>query len=511
MEAKQNTYVGVEFNDAEIRVATVSLRGHKFLSTQVASAPMPTGAFVRGFVQQPELIADAVRSLCQSIGVPSGSKVVFGVSGEHVAVRILPVPPVPDDELPIIVAGEVDHFGLVRSAGGTHAYFKFVVPPRMGETPLTNVVIMGIEADINGPFLQIADRLGMEVEGVEPTPLASLRTALTYLGSRGGGLVVIVGKASTDIVPVVEGALIGYRRIESGAKSVSFTAPRGDAAPAQPEAQTFNVELRRTIEFYRREYPHLPTADKIVLCIEDDSVETLGQELAATTGVETVVLKPSDAGWSVSGATPRFVAAAGLALHGGPSAHGLPKVDFFARQRVATMQTAVKRNFAGSIAVSALALLLGGAMYFLYQQQIDSRQAEVKRMQGRSSKVVQEVDAIKAERNLRETQLVALRRDGIPLNVIVEYVVAAVGPNIGLTSITTTPDLKVNIAGEAADESSMLTMISNLQSCPVIKDVRVTSFSRPNPPVGNIVNFQLSGSTVTLDRIKTRPRLKEAK
>ena len=69
---------------------------------------------MNGRVLQPASVAVAapIRLLLNSMGISTAARVVVGVLGDGTTVRTMSVPRVPDHELPTIIAGEVNHYGL---------------------------------------------------------------------------------------------------------------------------------------------------------------------------------------------------------------------------------------------------------------------------------------------------------------------------------------------------------------------------------------------------------------
>src|SRR5579862_63681 len=139
MPGKDRGLVGIELCHDEVRAVYVRRHGGR---SEVASASyvrMPEGGLQAGVVQQPSIVAIAVKRLLDEMKVPNSVGVVIGVPSEGITVRTLSVPPAPDEELATIVAGEVEHYRILRTKG-THAFVPLTPPLRGTQATPISVV-----------------------------------------------------------------------------------------------------------------------------------------------------------------------------------------------------------------------------------------------------------------------------------------------------------------------------------------------------------------------------------
>src|SRR5471030_1062565 len=124
MAGKEPTILGIGLHEQEIRIVQINVRSNRPSLGKIGRAPMPEGGVMNGRVLQPSSVAVAIRLLLNSMGIGTAARVVVGVLGDGTTVRTMSVPRVPYHELPTIIAGEVNHYGLVHTEGGTYSFIR---------------------------------------------------------------------------------------------------------------------------------------------------------------------------------------------------------------------------------------------------------------------------------------------------------------------------------------------------------------------------------------------------
>src|SRR4051794_11438340 len=114
MARKQRSLLGIELHEDEIRV--VEMR-QGFGSPSLGATgvcPMPHGAVRDGVIVRSDAVAAALQRLIEQLNIGT-SDAVIGVPASGVNVRALTLPPSPDNELAMLVDGDVRHFQVLRS------------------------------------------------------------------------------------------------------------------------------------------------------------------------------------------------------------------------------------------------------------------------------------------------------------------------------------------------------------------------------------------------------------
>ncbi|RYG27101.1 hypothetical protein EON82_00675 [bacterium] len=538
MARKVTSLLGIDLEDYEVRVVEIRYRLGKPSIAQIARAPIPPGAVSRGIVVEPGLVAVALRRLLDSMNFEK-AEAVFGVADSQTLFRAFTVPFCSEEELPTIVEGEIEHHNLVHSDEGLHDFFRLHSPAPVEGEPISLTVVAANESATNG-LREVAERAGVTIAAIEPSSLAMLRSAALSIPASQVTFVMLVGTTATDTAFFIGGRLTAFRRIEVGSNSLvqnmapalgleqsptavewgeeSYTAGRGDGSNLQISDNSVDRlanETRHTLEYLRRRYPDFAVFDRIHLVVNQSWFDALPQMLEGRLGsdVELVRLPAGDydapdAILNLAGPEAlRFMTAYGLAAYEAvPTGIRLPEVDLFSKQRKVARRAGSKRNFLGSILVSAVAIVLGVTGLVLFNRQISRVDAETKLLTHQTEEVRGKIDLVVAARLKKAAQYKALRKEGIPLGVVMDYVVGSIRPGVGLKSVAVGDDLGVKITGDALTESDLIETTRNLQNSPVLSGITVNQFSRPAKMAGTPVAFELSAKTVTAARLKFSPR-----
>ncbi len=540
MARKDATLLGIDLHEHEIRVVQIKGRANKATITKVGRAPMPAGGIVRGKVMQPASVAIALRLLMNSMDIGSASRAVIGVMGDTTTLRILPVPPVPDSDLSTIVTGEVEHYGIVKTDGGTHAYLRLFPPPRNVEADQdpdpsdvkpVNVTIVALEEDIIVNLREATHEANITIDAIEPTQYGMYRALMVSAAQASSAFGLMINPANTDIAISYKGNLVAYRRVDVGSRAMLLNAQvKSDYGYVDPNRDIFeddfdkeesyepelnyqavdnlSIEVQRTLDYYQREFPTVGIGDRILIAIDDSRLAPLAKELSQRLGVTVEIVQPptgpgdnTEATTEIlSGAGPIYAAAYGLATQGQVLSR-VPRIDLFTKERITVQKAETKRNFRGSIVTSLIAILLGGLGYSLYSRQIATLEADIKQKHDQMTLIRQTTDKEKEQRAREAMQFKGLRHEGVPLTAMMDYIANNLNSATGLSQVTVLPDLTVLISGEAVNQQSLITTLETLQHCPVIKDLQTISFNQLPEEAGYGVAFQFRGKTVSIDRL----------
>ncbi|MBS1726016.1 MAG: pilus assembly protein PilM [Armatimonadetes bacterium] len=525
--ARETEHIGIDISEHEIRAVQLRTRNGKPAVVKAAWVPIPENAFQDGRVKHIGALSLALKRLLESSGFGRAtSRAVLSVSSDRLAIRNIAIPPVPDSELAAVVAGEVEHFGLLQSKGGAFGFIRLLPPNRTASTGSQQVTVMAVDDELTSQLREVAERANVEVVALEPSALSMLRTVAAATPAGGTAFTLIVGREFTDAIFWIDGGLAAYRRLDVGSIMMMPVVRHREAVVADSAATAVSdpleglhegavdrlaLETRRTIEYLQREFADFAVLDRIQLITDFQPMEPLARVLSRQFGIETsLVMVPtsqqdsSTAQAEMSGVGGiRYSTAYGLALYNAmmPGSK-VPKLDLFSTQRTAQVYEATKRNFAGSIVVSALGIALGILGFVMYNMQISRVEGVIGSTNAQTAAIEAQIDQTMEERALHTRQYRALRKEGVPIGAMMDYIVGSLQSGVGLKSVTVGSDLKVVISGEAVDEASVIKTTQNLQRSPVLKGLMINSFSRIENQVGNGIQFQLSGQTVSMDRIK---------
>ncbi|HWD38204.1 MAG TPA: hypothetical protein VG944_05095 [Fimbriimonas sp.] len=525
-----STVVGIDLTESEIRIIQMTPRNERPSVLRVASAPMPPSSFSNGRAVSPSVVAFAIRGLLDSMGAGQVENAVFGVPNGRTTYRQFVIPPVSDSEFDSVVDVEVEHHSLVRTQGGGYGAIKMQAPTVADRHDSVSVACFAVETDVTTTIQEIADKANLKVLALEPSTLAMVRTAVLAQPTNATIFNLAIGDKSSDISFLIGGHLTSFRRIDIGAErlcqeSHSRVAVRqgsGGRGDGGFNAQDLNMsavtdlalEVQRTRDYLQREYPDFALIDQIGISFDEPELACLAEVLSDRVSApcfnvspQTGSLDSPEASMELSGPQgSRFAVAYGLAMHSAPATNlRVPGIDLYGQKRTDVKQVETRRNFAGSILVSLLGVAVGVVGYFMYAQQITSADHETARVVQSTKNVKAETDQVMADRALHATQYRVLRKEGSALGVLMDYVVASLEPGVGLSLVSISNDYRVTFQGEATDEKGLLNTVENLKRTPLLKDLSIVSFSRPEKDLTNSIKFELSGTTLSANHIKLPP------
>lgn len=500
MAVRVQAVLGVELQSDEIRVVEVRYQAGVPSVTGSGRAPIPDDA--RGDATAIGKILDGV---VESLRGDAVSEAVFGLPYESVVFRTLVIPPAPDEELPVIVAGEVEHYGLLKSRGASHAYFKLSAPGGVD----TSVGVFGAEDDATGFVRSVAAKAGLNVLAVESATYAMCRTACLAARDEATIAAVMIAKTGSEIALLHSEGPLGYRRLDTGAQLLLSKAGAEDGGPLQLQAAaSLAIEIRRTLEYFQRQHPRLNTVDRLHLVVDDQSLEALAEYLQDQLAIPVELVRvtvdqtglPISGGSSGDGHYPN--AALGLALWADDEVQALlPPLDLFRRQRSSAIQSESRRNLLISGAVSLAALVLALVGFEAYSSRIQELDTETARAEARAAALSQETNAILVARAKRDAQAKLFRMEGVPLAALMDEIASSVTQGVGLASVTVGNDQRVAVLADATAESPMLATVQRMQLDPLLKNPTIAMYQKNVQKNG--ITFQVSAQTYPLSNVKS--------
>lgn len=471
--------LGIDLQPGEVRIAEVALRGGRPTLLKTGSAPLPDTAVHMGVVAEPGTVAGVIRGLIESMGTKPGLRGVYGVPAEACVLATMVIPPAPESELGHMVAGEIAHYGFLRSPGAQHNYLKLHRIGRQNDEGGTPVAVVGAEEHVIAAIRTTAEMAGVAIAAIEPSSWALLRTSALAVGNSAAfHLVLTATHAETAFVN--GGDLASYRRLDMGGGGL-----REDSVA---------TEVRRSIEFLWRENAETAPLDTVHLAPVGEISPAYVEGLQAKIGlpVRLVVTPGSD--------DVRYAAAFGLAARGTSGTGTVPKVDLFAGERAAVQTNEKRRNLAGSLAITAIALVFGVLGFTLFSRAADATELDVAANNRRAAALRAEADALVDGRRKQLAQYEALRKEGAPVDALLDTLGDALLPGVGLKAFRIEKGMNVVISGEARSEKLMLETLDRLRTSKLLTGLTVRSFERPAKIDG--LTFEVGGSTLASDRVR---------
>ncbi|HRK21933.1 MAG TPA: hypothetical protein PLX06_08995, partial [Fimbriimonadaceae bacterium] len=120
---QRRSLVGVEIYETEVRIVETRFTSGKPVVSAAGAAHLPEKCLVDGEVVRVDAVAFAIRKLLESLRVETRDAII-GIPFAGFTTRSLKLPPTPQEELAVLIEGEVRHFDILRSPDGAYDYFK---------------------------------------------------------------------------------------------------------------------------------------------------------------------------------------------------------------------------------------------------------------------------------------------------------------------------------------------------------------------------------------------------
>ena len=356
----------LQWDTARIRAAVGTASENSPSVQKVVAFDLSSG----GDTDEVMTMADTIAAGLKEQKVGKGDAVVV-VDRTTAELRVLSVPPVPDDELPDIVRFQANREFTSVSEGWLIDFISLPSSPNGQRRVLAGAISPQVAAQIRGA----CDTAGLNLKKVILRPFAS-GSLLSKAGMLQEDCVLIemLGDA-VDLTVYAQGELQLTRSIRLSAE-----------ASEEALIKQMQMELKRTLTSFQNQQ-HDAAIKRVILMAPESLAESLEKELAEGTGLQCLLVDP----WSVFkniGSAKRQVPAdseqLGAVLGGLCTPAGdFSEIDFVNPTRPPAPPSNRRRNVL--IAATAATLLASvGGLYWVQSSQLDAQltqlQQEVAKM-----------------------------------------------------------------------------------------------------------------------------------
>ncbi len=356
----------LQWDTARIRAAVGTASENSPSVQKVVAFDLSSG----GDTDEVMTMADTIAAGLKEQKVGKGDAVVV-VDRTTAELRVLSVPPVPDDELPDIVRFQANREFTSVSEGWLIDFISLPSSPNGQRRVLAGAISPQVAAQIRGA----CDTAGLNLKKVILRPFAS-GSLLSKAGMLQEDCVLIemLGDAA-DLTVYAQGELQLTRSIRLSAE-----------ASEEALIKQMQMELKRTLTSFQNQQ-HDAAIKRVILMAPESLAESLEKELAEGTGLQCLLVDP----WSVFkniGSAKRQVPAdseqLGAVLGGLCTPAGdFSEIDFVNPTRPPAPPSNRRRNVL--IAATAATLLASvGGLYWVQSSQLDAQltqlQQEVAKM-----------------------------------------------------------------------------------------------------------------------------------
>ena len=516
MRTRKDGVLGVAFTATQMRLVEIQGRMYSPQVLHAGIAPMPEGAFSNDRIVDPEAVGIALRRLLDGAGVTSRDA-VFGLASGSVITQVMNVPFVPDNELQAVLEGELEHYKIMRHGESAFDYLRLNPVGRTGDESTggeSPMLLMAADKNVIATYQRVAELANLNLLSLEPTLIAMYRVGWLASKEQTGALCLSVDHTRAELAFVEGGAIQLYRRIDVGSETLFPSLFPGSAqnssttARARPSilgeeeepsltlaglnptlpgvsmnmnaARAVAVEVRRSIEYYRREHPNSVASD-IVLVSDVAALETMAPWLEGELERNTALARPSLLS-SITGANilklpasagasdveqPELALLPALGLAMGllpdPPAN-MPRFNLTSAHRMNAIADAVRRALLVSAAASAAILLFGGVIGGFIFLRAHSAEQELDKLQADYSAKQQKQNLIVSDWQRQQNQLTALQKKGYPFPRLMDAITNVVPPQAGLTEVSVDGTGRLTLTGKAVSDLAVVQTLDGLRA-----------------------------------------------
>ena len=499
MARNKRHVLGIEIDGGQVRIVEMQRGTHHPTITGLHIADLPSGTMAGGAVARPEVLGEVLAKALDEMKATTRSA-VLGLPASTISMRAMDVPDVPEAELHAVVEGEVQHFQILREEGGIFDYWS--LKPAVGkEEPDRQVLLMAVEESILGGYREGLERAGITVDAIEAQHIGMYRAAGRDIEKEGAVCVLTIGATRSEIGMVISDELALYRRIEIGAMDLVSDDMSGELN--ESVVSSLSTELKRSIDYFHREYPNAPIVDKIISVNREPELTKLAEMLIPILRVDFEVVTPPES----AAATPeisrmldmpdgcRYLGAIGLAMEGiEVGSTNNPVFDFAASGGRSYELRSARRNFLLSGVAAAAILVVGGAIAAYMNSRNNGLDAEISRLRSEVNSL-QAKYRPQAEARAMQIQILAdISAQGVPFQPLMDELSRALDPAVGLEKVSVDTGGVVNLTAEAVDELAMINTVDRLRSIPLFTDTVVNTYGKlaENEPGNKAIRFDLT-------------------
>jgi type IV pilus assembly protein PilM len=293
------TRIGVDVGSTAVRVAEVAV-GDIPVVVRAAQVPLPPGVVESGEVRQPEAVAEALREVWAKSGVKS-KQVQLGVGNQHVVVREIALPWLPEKELRDTLAFQVQEF-IPMASDEALLDFDPLGERDQGGRRMVRILLVAAHKGMVNALVEAALAAKLDPQGIDLSPFAVIRAVGTGdegldLDSSGDEAIIDIGAQVTSICVHDRGVTRFVRILPSGGRDITLALAsglgvdddvaerlkrgervevNGEGATPLPEpreirelalrrAGSFVDEVRSSLEFYMAQMPNAQVGRMLVV------------------------------------------------------------------------------------------------------------------------------------------------------------------------------------------------------------------------------------------------------
>ncbi len=228
--------IGIDIGSVTLKAVELSPGREGFRLEAVAVAPTPPDTIAQGVIYEPEPIGAVLADMLKGAGFKA-RKGVISVGGQtSLAIRVIELPLMKDDELRRAIALDLDRHIPFPPQGTVHDFCKIQPPDAPADQATQEVLLAVAQEELVNGHLAALRRGGVTPVAIDIECLALTRALVNAAGNgfgRGTVALVNIGASLTEISIVHNGLLRFMRSLALGGDSFTTAIGQGFIVESQ--------------------------------------------------------------------------------------------------------------------------------------------------------------------------------------------------------------------------------------------------------------------------------------
>lgn len=529
MLRQANSLLGIDINLNEICVVEVAAINRQVRLVRAGSTRTPRNSMDGDQITDTHAISGALKGLISRMGVSTRNS-VMGIGPQSIITHVLEVPQVPDDELRTVVDGELAHLRVLPGGTGVFDFSKLKTSGGSDDSG-PQVLVMAAEGKTLNTAVELAGQSGIGFQALEPSLMGIFRAGFSQVSETPSAAYICLSYRKAEIAILDHGEIRLYRRADIGTDDVfkgrreaaqmalsgtvaSRRVMLGETTEEKETVETvaggqiwiakaadLATEIKRSIDYYRREYPRATPITRVFLGTNDPEAQALGPFLSEALNTKVTLADPAltiPASSEVENelAMPlglKYMAAIGLALHDaiGPSPEP-PRFDLGTGRRMSAEAEVTRKSILYSVAITLVILVAGLFAVLIESSRANSMETDVAAKRSQLKLKLTENAAKLSNIHQQEEQVAQLKSRGFAVPKLMDEVTVAVPSSAGLTSVDLSDAGKLTVQGEAGAQAAIPATVVGLQRSPYFTNVVLDSFETITSGNATVWKFQIT-------------------
>lgn len=348
---KKDHLIGLDIGSQSIKIAEIKPLKHGRSLKKFGSTTIPPGLIEEGTINDPQVVADAIRQLYKSLNIKE-KKVALSIGGYSIIVKKINLQKVSEEQLLETIHFEAEQY-IPFDINDVNLDFQILGESEINPDQMS-VLLVAAKKDLINDYINLVQMAGLTPRIIDVDAFAlqnayetsyspaeesleesGLATALVDIGASKTSLNILKGSSSLFMRDISFGCGLINQKIATQcdcsleeAERIKRSVSPGVLNPAEladiisEAASEWTDEIRRALDFYYSSFPD-DRIGRIILSGGGSKIKEIRERLVAETGADVETIKPfgnldvSESGFDASHLeqiAPHAAIAMGLAL-----------------------------------------------------------------------------------------------------------------------------------------------------------------------------------------------------